>query len=92
MGKHGLYGAIGGRAPAEREHALLWVLNQSDGAHTLLDIAQRSGLSFAALRAAARELEGAKLLRPVRTRSPVASVTGRTAPAQRGGKIRRTKS
>jgi aminopeptidase-like protein len=86
LGKHGLYGAIGGRAPAEREHALLWVLNQSDGALTLLNIAQRSGLSFAAVLAAARDLEAAKLLRPVR------SVTRRTPPGRRGGKIRGSKS
>ncbi|MBS0581160.1 MAG: DUF4910 domain-containing protein [Proteobacteria bacterium] len=84
LGKHGLYGSVGGRAPGEREHALLWVLNQSDGAHTLLDIAQRSGLSFATVRAAARELEAARLLRPVR-----AAVTKRTARPRLAGKIGR---
>ena len=92
LGKHGLYGAMGGREPVEREHALLWVLNQSDGVHSLLDIAQRSGLSFAAVQAAARDLQQAKLLRPMAARSPRASVTGRTARARRGGKIRRSKS
>ena len=43
LGARGLYGAIGGRGPSEREHALLWVLNQSNGRHSLLDIARRSG-------------------------------------------------
>jgi aminopeptidase-like protein len=62
LGKRGLYGAIGGRSPAEREHALLWVLNQSDGSHSLLDIAKRSGIDFSIIREAASELEGAKLL------------------------------
>ncbi len=84
LGKHGLYGPVGGRAPAEREHALLWVLNQSDGAHSLLDIARRSGLPFAAVHAAACDLEKARLLRPVR-----AAVTKRTAGRRRGGKIGR---
>ncbi|MGH8324991.1 MAG: DUF4910 domain-containing protein, partial [Steroidobacteraceae bacterium] len=31
LGVRGLYGSTGGSAPAEREHAMLWVLNQSDG-------------------------------------------------------------
>ncbi len=31
LGKRGLYGAVGGASPGEREHAMLWVLNQSDG-------------------------------------------------------------
>ena len=62
LGKRGLYGAVGGREPLGREHALLWVLNQSDGHHSLLDIAQRSGLKFTALQAAAAELRKARLL------------------------------
>jgi aminopeptidase-like protein len=62
LGKRGLYGAVGGREPLEREHALLWVLNQSDGQHSLLDIAQRSGLKFAVLQGAAAELRKARLL------------------------------
>ena len=45
LGKRGLYGSRGGGiAPGEFEHALLWVLSLSDGAHDLLAIAQRSGL------------------------------------------------
>jgi aminopeptidase-like protein len=41
LGKRGLYGSVGGQSPAEREHAMLWVLNQSDGGPSLLDIARR---------------------------------------------------
>ncbi len=63
LGKRGLYGAVGGSSPSEREHAMLWILNQSDGTHSILDIARRSGLPFAVLVEAARSLEAARLLR-----------------------------
>jgi len=47
LGRRGLYGPIGGDpASADRVMALLWVLNLSDGEHSLLDIAERAGLSF----------------------------------------------
>lgn len=47
LGKRGLYGSIGGRSDTqERQMAMLWVLNLSDGQHTLLDIAERSGMPF----------------------------------------------
>ena len=36
--------------------AMLWVLNLSDGEHSLLDIAERSGLPFATVRVAADAL------------------------------------
>ena len=63
LGKRGLYGAMGGRSPADRERAMLWVLNQSDGSASLLDIAQRSGIGFPAVKLVADELEKAALLR-----------------------------
>jgi aminopeptidase-like protein len=63
LGKRGLYGAVGGRSPAERERAMLWVLNQSDGEASLLDIAAKSGIDYQAIRLAADELEKAVLLR-----------------------------
>jgi aminopeptidase-like protein len=66
LGKRGLYGSVGGRSPAQREHALLWVLNQSDGTHSLLDIAKRSDIDFSIIRQAASDLESAKLLAPAR--------------------------
>jgi aminopeptidase-like protein len=73
LGKRGLYGAVGGRSPAEREQAMLWLLNQSDGSRSLLDIARRSGIAMSALSEAAAELVGAKLLRAerqARTKAP----------------------
>ena len=63
LGKRGLYGAVGGGRPAEREEAMLWVLNQSDGSRSLLDIARRSGLPFAIILEAATSLVKARLLR-----------------------------
>jgi aminopeptidase-like protein len=63
LGRRGLYRTIGGDdAGREREVALLWVLNLSEGGHDLLAIAERSGLSFAAIRGAADALLKAGLL------------------------------
>lgn len=65
LGRRGLYRAVGGPDPGVEQLALLWVLNQSDGTRSLLDIAERSGLAFADLRGAADALLGAELLEPV---------------------------
>jgi aminopeptidase-like protein len=64
LGRRGLYGAIGGRteSPAD-ERAMLWVLNLSDGRHSLLDIAERARQPFAAIRGAADLLLDHGLLR-----------------------------
>jgi aminopeptidase-like protein len=63
LGKRGLYGSIGGRSDAqERQMAMLWVLNQSDGGNSLLDVAERSGLPFDLVAEAAADLEAAGLL------------------------------
>jgi len=63
LGKRGLYGSIGGkRDAATQTMAMLWVLNFSDGAHGLLDIAQRSDLPFAVIRQAAHALQAHGLL------------------------------
>jgi aminopeptidase-like protein len=63
LGRRALYTAVGGNAaqPAN-QMALLWVLNFSDGEHSLLDIAERSGLTFAAIRDAASALQEKGLL------------------------------
>lgn len=54
LGKRGLYGSIGGQARKQVDQfALLWVLNMADGQHTLLDIADRSGLGFGVIKMAA---------------------------------------
>lgn len=66
LGKRGLYRAIGGNADAGKsELAMLWTLNLSDGRHSLLDIAQRSGLSFAAIHHAAQLLSEHGLLQQI---------------------------
>jgi aminopeptidase-like protein len=63
LGRRGLYRAIGGAVDRRAaEMALLWVLNLSDGAHSLLDIARRAELPFDAVRDAARRLADHDLL------------------------------
>ncbi|MBP5975399.1 DUF4910 domain-containing protein [Brasilonema sp. CT11] len=57
LGKRGLYSAIGGQTYTKiTELAMLWVLNLSDGDHTLLDIADRAGMSFDFINKAANAL------------------------------------
>jgi aminopeptidase-like protein len=46
LGKRGLYRAIGGVESRVDELAMLWILNLSDGTHSLLDISERSGCAF----------------------------------------------
>jgi aminopeptidase-like protein len=65
LGKRGLYGAVGGTGPSERERALLWLLNQSDGRHDLVSIARKSGSPLAALIHGAQALQAAGLLAPL---------------------------
>jgi aminopeptidase-like protein len=63
LGRRGLYGSVGGAGEGRvNEMALLWVLNLSDGDHGLLDIAERSGLSFESVRTAADLLRETGLL------------------------------
>lgn len=62
LGKRGLYRGLGGPSPGTEQLSLLWVLNQSDGGTSLLDVAERSGLPFSALVAAAGDLAAAGLL------------------------------
>jgi aminopeptidase-like protein len=63
LGRRGLYAAIGG-LPDEptRQMSLLWVLNLSDGQHSLVDIAERAGLAFGDIANAAAALCEADLL------------------------------
>ena len=62
LGKRGLYRALGGSDPGVEQLAMLWVMNQSDGTRSLLEIAERSGLSFPDVRRAADALATAGLL------------------------------
>ena len=64
LGQRGLYRMVGGQADAGlKEMAMLWVLNLSDGSHSLLDIAERSGIHFKRIKQAALALEEHGLLR-----------------------------
>ena len=66
LGGRGLYSTLGGGDEGrERQLALLWVLNQSDGTKSLLDIAERSGKPFRSILEAATALLQADLLEPV---------------------------
>ena len=63
LGRRGLYRTVGGRRDARvDELAVLWVLNLSDGTHTLLDIAEASQMAFHTIRNAAEALRAAHLL------------------------------
>jgi aminopeptidase-like protein len=62
LGKRDLYRSSGGNAIGVETNARLWVLNFSDGEHSLLDIAERSGLPFSTISQAAAVLREAGLL------------------------------
>ena len=62
LGRRGLYRAMGGTNQNGLEAAILWVLNFSDGSHSLLDIAVKSGMNFRQLREATDLLLEQKLL------------------------------
>jgi aminopeptidase-like protein len=63
LGKRGLYRATGGADIGVENLARLWVLNLSDGDHSLLDIAERSGIAFSIICDAAESLVGGGRLR-----------------------------
>jgi aminopeptidase-like protein len=66
LGKRGLYGALGGRKDTKlKEMAMLWVLNFSDGDHSILDIAERSGINFNVLVEVAEVLVSHSLLEEI---------------------------
>jgi aminopeptidase-like protein len=63
LGARGLYATVGGdKNAAQANMAMLWVLNLSDGEHSLLDIAERADVPFATIRQAAERLSGTGLL------------------------------
>ncbi len=62
LGKRNLYRSSGGESISTEINARLWVLNFSDGDHSLLDIAERSDLPFATISEAAELLEQSGLL------------------------------
>jgi aminopeptidase-like protein len=62
LGKRDLYRSTGGQTIGAEINARLWVLNYSDGEHSLLDIAERSGLPFSMIYDAAELLKQSGLL------------------------------
>ena len=67
MGKRGLYSTKGGNNNAkDYQLALLWVLNLSDGNHSILDICKRSKLNLMDVKEAADKLIEGQLLKEVR--------------------------
>jgi aminopeptidase-like protein len=63
LGKRKLYDAVGGQSKRVIDPlAMLWVLNMSDGLHSLLDIAIIAELPFSSIRLAADSLLEKKLL------------------------------
>ncbi|WGR75228.1 DUF4910 domain-containing protein [Bradyrhizobium sp. ISRA432] len=63
LGDYGLYSGLGGLAAGDFQMGLLWVLNMSDGANSLLDIAARARLPWGTIKQAADALSGAGLIR-----------------------------
>jgi aminopeptidase-like protein len=64
LGRRGLYRTVAGQQEKQsKELAMLWVLNGSDGTQSLLDIAERAGMPFRDIHAAAMNLLNAGLLR-----------------------------
>lgn len=71
LGRRGLYRTMGGQPDQDRlQLALLWVLNLADGDHSLLDVAERSGLPFDLVARAARALVDHDLLDEVEGSAP----------------------
>lgn len=68
LGRRGIYSEMGGSQIRDLDLAVLWALNGSDGASSLLDIAQRSGLPFRAIEQAAKLLVRHELLAPLPAR------------------------
>lgn len=63
LGRRGLYAALGGtKDGAAKSMAFLWILNLSDGRHSLLDIAERAALPFGVVAEAAHLLRERGLL------------------------------
>ena len=68
LGRRGLYKHMGGHPDSKKfELALLWVLNLSDGQHTLLDVAERAAIEFGLIAEAADILVETGLLEEYRT-------------------------
>jgi aminopeptidase-like protein len=66
LGKRGLYNLFGGtQNTPDKQMAILWVLNLSDGQHSLLNIAERSNMPFTVIQQVADRLCEQQLLKAV---------------------------
>lgn len=76
LGRRGLYRTIGDASGGGKvkELPILWVLNLSDGEHSLLDIAERAGIAFEDIRSAADALLACDLLAECRTDPPKGAI------------------
>lgn len=72
LGKRNLYHAVGSQIPSQggkkivNQFALLWVLNYSDGLHSISDIATLSHYDFIDIKNAADVLVSSKLLKEIK--------------------------
>ncbi len=65
LGRRGLYRKTGGEKMGKNDElAMLWLLNLSDGRHSLLDISERSGQKMDSVIRAAEALSGQNLITP----------------------------
>jgi aminopeptidase-like protein len=78
LGKRNLYRSTGGDGIGADINARLWVLNLSDGEHSLLDIAERSALPFRTICDAAEVLCEGGLLSAVREQGQEREVQGKS--------------
>jgi aminopeptidase-like protein len=67
LGKRGLYREMMGDADKATQLAMLWVLSLADGRHSLLDIAERSGIAFPLIRDTVGVLANCEILKAVET-------------------------
>ena len=66
LGKRGLYDKLGGQDNSKAlQLAMLWVLNLSDGKHTIMDISDRASLEFDLIKEAADALAEHELLKEI---------------------------
>ncbi|WP_375154920.1 DUF4910 domain-containing protein [Stratiformator vulcanicus] len=70
LGHHGLYESFGsGTDSKQLQRAVQWVLNFSDGTHSVVDIAERADFDFELIATAAERLEQCGLIEAVDDRS-----------------------
>ena len=66
LGKRGLYPTVGGQQDGfEAELAIISILNLSDGNHSLLDIAERTGIDFSLIKRTTDRLIETKLIEEI---------------------------